>query len=162
MEVPPLVASPEEARAAILALEPELARSPALGARLAYPRAWLAVKAEGGWRYAFSLWAGHRGLTAESYLALSPRLDGRRAEAALAAWFAPVSDPRRQEKHGRRLRELFARHGAARAPNARLRFLEPAPAEAVRDAERALLDLLEAVYRSLPVPAQAAFRRRIG
>jgi hypothetical protein len=162
MEVPPLVASPDEARAAILAFEAELVRSPALAARLAYPRAWLAVKTGEGWRYAFALWAGYRGLTAESYLAVSPHLDGRRADAALAPWFAPVSDPRRIEKHDRRLRALFARAGAAGAPNARLRFLEPVEATPTKDADRAMVDLLEAVYRSLPVSAQAAFRKRIG
>lgn len=162
MEIPPLVASPDEARAAILAFEPELGQSPALAARLAYPRAWLALKTEDGWRYAFALWAGYRGLTAERYLALSPHLDSRRAEAALASWFFPVADSRRIEKHDRRLRALFARAGVKAAPNARVRFLEPLDPAAVRQGDRALVDLLEAVYRSLPAAAQAAFRKRIG
>jgi hypothetical protein len=64
----------------------------------------------------------------------------------------------------RRLRELFLRHGQGQAPNARTRFLEIAVAEPgqERSEEKQLVDLLEAVYRNLSVPAQAAFRRRIG
>ncbi|HVG48173.1 MAG TPA: hypothetical protein VM899_08580 [Rubellimicrobium sp.] len=154
----------QEAREAVLLFERELRRSPELAARLAYPRAWIALKAEGEWRYAFALWAGHRGLDAATYLAWSDRLDGRRSEAALSTFFAPVADPRRQEKHRRRLREMFLRHGQAQAPNARVRFLEVSVVEPGQEKseERQLVDLLEAVYRGLSVPAQAAFRKRIG
>ncbi|MBP1807214.1 hypothetical protein [Rubellimicrobium aerolatum] len=161
---PPLVASFAEAREAILAFERELRRSPELAGRLAYARTWVALKADGGWHYAFARWAGVRGLDAATYLAASERLDGRKSDAVLSAWFAPVADPRRQEKHLRRLRELFLRHAQGQPPNARLRVLEPAlPATGPdKDRERQLVDLLEAVYRNLSVPAQAAFRKRIG
>ena len=165
MNVPPrLVASLAEAREAVLAFERELKASPDLAARLAYPRAWIALKVDGDWRYAFTKWAGHRGLDAGTYLAVSERLDGRRSDAALSAWFAPVADPRRHDKHMRRLREIFARHGAGQVPNARTRFLELAVAEEGkgRDEEKRLVDLLVAVFRGLSVPAQAAFRKRIG
>jgi len=164
-EKPPApVTSLQEAREAVLLFERELRRSPELAARLAYPRAWIALKAEGEWRYAFALWAGHRGLDAATYLAWSDRLDGRRSEAALSAFFGPTADPRRHEKHMRRLRELFLRHGQGQAPNARTRFLEVAVAEPGQEKsdEKQLVELLEAVYRRLSVPAQAAFRKRIG
>ncbi|TNC72374.1 hypothetical protein [Rubellimicrobium roseum] len=163
-DLPPLVTSLAEAREATLAFEPELRRSPALAGRLAYARAWIAVKAEGEWRYAFSRWAGFRGLDAASYLAVSERLDGRKSDAALAAWFAPVQDPKRQAKHLRRLREMFLRHGQTQPPNARTRVLEIAVVEAGQEKaeDKALVDLLVAVYRGLPIPAQAAFRRKIG
>ncbi len=161
---PALVASLSEAREATLAFGRELRRSPDLAARLAYSRAWVAIKADGEWHYAFSRWAGHRGLDAATYLAASETLDGRRSDAALAAFFAPVVDPKRHDKHMRRLRELFLRHGQGQAPNARTRFLEIAVAEPGQEKseEKQLVDLLEAVYRNLSVPAQAAFRRRIG
>ena len=161
---PATVTSLQEAREGVLAFERELRRSPDLASRLAYPRAWIALKAEGEWRYAFALWAGHRGLDAATYLAASERLDGRRSDAALSAWFAPVADPRRQEKHLRRLREMFLRHGQGQAPNARTRFLELAvePPGQEKSGEKQLVDLLEAVYRGLSVPGQAAFRKRIG
>ena len=160
---PATVTSLQEAREGVLAFERELRRSPDLAARLAYPRAWIALKAEGEWRYAFALWAGHRGLDAATYLAASERLDGRRSDAALSAWFAPVADPRRHDKHMRRLRELFLRNGQGQAPNARTRFLEIAVQEPGQEKsdEKRLVDLLEAVYRGLSVPAQAAFRKRI-
>lgn len=161
---PPLAASLAEAREATLAFGRELRRSPALAARLAYCRGWTAIKAEGGWHYAPARWAGRRGLDAAAYLAESERMDGRKSDAALAAWFAPVADPRRHEKHMRRLREMFLRHGQGQPPNARTRFLEVAVVEPGQEKaeEKRLLDLLEAVYRGLSVPAQAAFRRRIG
>lgn len=161
---PALAANPQEVREAVLAFERELGASPGLAGRLAYPRAWIAMKVEGEWRYAFAKWAGHRGLDAATYLAESERLDGRRSDAALAAWFAPVADPRRQEKHLRRLRSLFARHGQGQAPNARVRFLELAVVEegGGRSEEKQLVDLLVAVFRTLSVPAQAAVRKRIG
>lgn len=161
---PALIGSLQEAREATLAFERELRASPGLAARLAYSRAWVAIKAEGGWHYAFSRWAGHKGLDADAYLAVSEALDGRRSDAALSAFFAPVADPRRHEKHMRRLRELFLRHGQGQAPNARTRFLEvavPEPGHEKSD-EKHLVDLLEAVFRGLSVPAQAAFRKRIG
>ena len=163
-KAPAPVTTLQEAREAVLLFERELRRSPELAARLAYPRAWIALKSEGEWRYAFALWAGHRGLDAATYLAASEGMDGRRSDAALAAWFAPVADPRRNEKHLRRLRELFLRSGQGQPPNARTRFLEVAVVEPGQEKseERHLVDLLEAVYRGLPVPAQAAFRRRIG
>lgn len=163
-KAPAPVTSLQEAREAVLLFERELRRSPELAARLAYPRAWIAIKADGEWRYAFALWAGHRGLDAPTYLRWSDRLDGRRSEAALSAFFAPTADPRRHEKHMRRLRELFLRHGQGQAPNARTRFLEVAVVEPGHEKsdERQLVDLLEAVYRRLSVPAQAAFRKRIG
>ena len=158
-----VVASLGEARERVLAFERELRRAPDLAARLAYPRAWIALKAEGEWHYAFALWAGHRGLDGPAYLSVSDRLDGRRSDAALSAWFAPVADPRRHDKHLRRLRELFLRHGQGQAPNARTRFLEVAAVEPGQEkaGEKALVDLLEAVYRGLSVPAQAAFRKRL-
>ena len=170
----PLVTTLDEARAAILAFGPEAARSPALAARMAYHRAWLAVKADGGkadrgksgggWHYAPARWAGHPRLDTEAYLAQGEALDGRRSDAALAAWFAPVADPRRHEKHMRRLRAMFARHGAGQAPNARTRVLEVSVPEggSERSEEKRLVDLMEAVFRGLSVPAQAALRRRIG
>lgn len=161
---PPLIGSLGEAREATLAFERELRRSPDLAGRLAYSRSWVAIKADGGWHYAFSRWAGHRGFDASSYLAVSEALDGRRSDAALAAFFAPVADPRRHEKHMRRLRDLFLRHGQGQAPNARTRFLEIAVQEPGQEksGEKHLVDLLEAVFRGLSVPAQAAFRKRIG
>jgi hypothetical protein len=181
----PLASSLEEARASALAFAPAALTSPALAGRMAYHRAWVAVrtqgkngkeagkasaKADAGWTYAPARWAGFRGglgeLDAEAYLALGDALDGRRSDAALAAWFAPVGDPRRQAKHMRRLRALFARLGAGAAPNARTRILEVAVPEDGRgdgraEADGRLLDLLEAVYRGLPTSAQAAFRKRI-
>ena len=161
---PPLIASLPEAREATLAFERELRRSPELAGRMAYCRAWVAIKAEGEWRYAFSRWAGHKGFDAVTYLATSEALDGRRSDAALSAFFAPVADPRRHDKHMRRLRELFLRNGQGQAPNARTRFLEIAVAEPGQEKsdEKQLVDLLEAVFRSLSVPAQASFRKRIG
>ena len=163
-DLPRLVASLAEARAAVLSFEPELRRSPALAARLAYARAWIAIKSEGEWRYAFSRWAGVRGLDAATYLSVSERLDGRKSDAALAAWFAPVQDPKRQAKHMKRLREMFLRHGQGQPPNARSRILEVAVVEPgqERAEDKALVDLLVAVYRGLPIPAQAAFRKKIG
>lgn len=160
----PLVASLAEARESVLAFGREVRRSPELAGRMGYSRAWVAIKAEGEWHYALTRWAGFRGFDATAYLAASERLDARQADAALAAWFAPVVDPKRHEKHLRRLREMFLRAGAGAAPNARVRFLEVAVAEpGERGAEeRALVDLLEAVFRGLSVPAQAAFRKRIG
>ena len=164
LKPPPLVATLSEAREAVLSFERELRRSPELATRLAYSRGWIAIKAEGGWHYAFARWAGHRGLDAATYLGVSERLDGRRSDAALAVWFAPVADPRRHEKHMRRLRELFLRHGQGQPPNARTRFLEIAVVEPGQEKseEKQLVDLLEAVFRGLSVPAQAAFRKRIG
>ncbi len=161
---PPVATSLPEAHEATLAFERELRREPGLAARLAYCRGWTAIKAEGSWHYAPARWAGHRGLDAATYLAVSERMDGRRSDAALAAWFAPVADPRRNEKHLRRLREMFLRHGQGQPPNARTRFLEVAVVEpgAEKSDEKHLVELLEAVYRSLSVPAQAAFRKRIG
>lgn len=159
----PLVTTLAEAREATLAFEREVRRSPALAGRMAYCRAWTAIKAEGEWRYAPARWAGHRGLDAAAYLAVSESMDGRKSDAALSAWFAPVADPRRQEKHLRRLREFFLRSGQGQPPNARTRILEVAVPEpgAERSPEAQLVDLLEAVYRTLSVPAQAAFRKRI-
>lgn len=161
---PPLVTSLPEACEATLAFARELRRSSELASRLAYCRGWTAIKAEGEWHYAPARWAGHKGLDAASYLAESERMDGRKSDAALAAWFAPVADPRRHEKHMRRLRELFLRHGQGQPPNARTRFLEVAVVEPGQEKsdEKHLVDLLEAVYRGLSVPAQAAFRKRIG
>lgn len=161
---PALIGSLPDAREATLAFERELRRSPELAGRMAYCRAWVAIKAEGQWRYAFSRWAGHKGLDAATYLAVSESLDGRRSDAALSAFFAPVADQRRNEKHLRRLRELFLRHGQGQAPNARTRFLEIAVQEPGQEKsdEKHLVDLLEAVYRGLSVPAQASFRKRIG
>ncbi|WP_210530050.1 hypothetical protein [Rubellimicrobium arenae] len=162
--LPPLVTSLAEARDAVLAFEREVRRSPDLASRLAYSRAWIALKSEGEWRYAFARWAGFRGLDAATYLSVSEQLDGRRSDAVLSAWFAPVADPRRHDKHMRRLREMFLRHAQGQAPNARTRFLEVAVVEGggEKEQEKQLVDLLEAVYRNLSVPAQAAFRRRIG
>ena len=161
---PPLVASLDEARAGALAFGPAIAASPALAARMGYHRAWVALKGPGkdaGWVYAPARWAGFRGLDAETYLALGDALDGRRSDAALAAWFAPVGDPRRHDKHLRRLREVFAQAGAGQAPNARARILEVAVPEVDKPDDR-LVDLLVEVFRSLPTPRQAAVRRRIG
>lgn len=158
---PPLVTGAAEAREAVLAFEAALAHSPALAARLAYPRAWVALKDEAGWHYAPALWAGHAGLSADAYLALASRLDGRRAEAALRAFCAPVTDPRRADKHARRLRALFARHAVGRAPNARLRLLEPAPDAAPADLEARVVDLVAEVARLLGPAARAALRRRL-
>jgi hypothetical protein len=161
---PPLATSLAEAREATLAFARELRRSPELAGRLAYCRGWTAIKAEGEWHYAPARWAGHRGLDAATYLQVSEAMDGRRSDAALAAWFAPVADPRRHGKHMRRLRELFLRSGQGQPPNARTRFLEVAVVEPGQEKadEKHLVDLLEAVYRGLSVPAQAAFRKRIG
>lgn len=160
---PPLVTSLSEARDATLAFGRELRRSPALASRMAYCRAWTAIKAEGDWHYAPARWAGHRGLDANAYLAASDSMDGRKSDAALSAWFALVGDPRRHDKHMRRLRELFLRSGQGQPPNARTRFLEVATVEPGQEKadEKHLVDLLEAVYRGLSVPAQAAFRKRI-
>lgn len=156
-----LVESADEARAAVLAFAPALAAAPDLAHRLAFHRAWLAVKTPDGWAYAPSRFAGHVGLDGPTYLARGDELDGRRSDRTLAAWFGQVDDPRRHEKHLRRLRDLFARTGAGHAPNARVRFLEPL-AEAPKGKDEAkVVELLEAVYRGLSPSGQAAFRKRI-
>ncbi len=162
-----LVASLDEAREAVAGFDAAVAASPDLAARLAYHRAWHAVKGDAGWSYAPSRWAGHHGLDAQSYLGAD--LDGRRTDAVLGAWFAPVGEGRRHDKHLRRLREMFLRHGAGQEPNAKARFLEVAAPEALGSDKAArvqeearLVALIEAVFQGLSVPAQAALRKRIG
>jgi hypothetical protein len=159
---PPLVTALPEAREATLAFAREVRRSPALAGRMAYCRAWTAIKDEDGWHYAPARWAGHRGLDAAAYLATSEAMDARRSDATRRPG-SPPSPTRgaRRSTCGACGSSSCARAGSApQRPPPHPRGLGPR-GRGGEVGEAQLVALLEAVYRGLSVPAQAAFRRRI-
>ncbi len=105
-----------------------------LSEKIAYVRAWYAVKrADGAWMFGPSKFAGYVGSSAESYRDDLADRDGRETERALSQWFVEA-DP--NDRFGRelydRLREAVAAQG--KVLNALARVLVPKDAVEARPA----------------------------
>jgi hypothetical protein len=145
--------SPSETVHNICRFEEELRQSPKLQSRLSYARAWYAYADEGGpWYFAPSKFVGYSDVDAETYLRDAEEADGRRSEAQLQLYFAPV---RLTTAFGEELyTALFAflaKYGKAPSTKTRINVLRPVrvPASA-DDAHDVVVKLIVAVARTLP------------
>jgi len=71
----------------------EVKQSQELQERLAYARAWYAIRNKHGeWVFGPSKFVGYKELTAEKYLDSNVKLDGRKTEVHLSEWFCEMTD----------------------------------------------------------------------
>ncbi len=136
--------------AAIHRFPREVATSVELANRLAFARAWYAVRSDdGSWIFGPSKFIGYDNLDADTYLSWSERLDGRRTEAQLRKWFVradPSSPTHAELTNG--LSTFLSRFGKAPSTMMRINVL-PEPLDETEDASAALLDLIVRVARTL-------------
>ena len=147
---PALATTLQNVIAAIHQFPREVATSVELAGRLAFARAWYAVRSDdGAWAFGPSKFIGYDNLDAETYLAWSDRLDGRRTEAQLRQWFVPAdrSSPTHADLTNA-LSAFLSQFGKAPSSMMRINVL-PEPADKPEDASKALLDLLVAVAKTL-------------
>ena len=147
---PALATTLDNVIAAIHQFPRELATSVELANRLAFARAWYAVRSDGGaWTFGPSKFIGYDNLDAETYLTWSERLDGRRTEAQLRQWFIPAdpSSPIHAELTNA-LSAFLSQFGKAPSTLMRINVL-PEPLDKAEVATTALLNLLVGVAKTL-------------
>lgn len=150
-----LVANKQQVLDNIPRFEAELDKSAELQRRLAYARAWYAIRNDDGeWVFAPSKFCGYENMTAEEYVNDDPR-DGRRTEKQLQNWFSVV--PEGEELFDELNEELtaFLAHydkppSTAVRINVTKEYLEEYFAGDEGAQHRQIADLLIAVSRSLP------------
>ena len=158
---PTLVTSAKRATEAILRFGQEVDASPDLASRLAYARAWYAVRENGEWHLGPSKFIGYKALSAEAYIQRSQDLDGRRTEAQLQRWFTELS-PRSPDYEAvtSALSTFLARFG--KAPSKKMRVSVPNDNLLASDqCEAALVDLLVAVAERLTPRRLKLLRKRL-
>jgi len=137
--------------AAIHRFPREVATSVELANRLAFARAWYAVRSEDdSWTFGPSKFIGYDNLDAETYLSWSAvGLDGRRTEAQLRKWFVPAdpSSPTHAELTNA-LSAFLSRFGKAPSTMMRINVL-PELMDEAKDTSTALLDLIVGVAKTL-------------
>ncbi|MDE0224601.1 MAG: hypothetical protein OXP28_05650 [Gammaproteobacteria bacterium] len=147
--------------AAIHRFPREVATSVELANRLAFARAWYAVRSDhGSWIFGPSKFIGYDDLDAETYLSWSNRLDGRRTEAQLRKWFVPsdLSSPTHAELTNA-LSTFLSRFGKAPSTMMRINVL-PELLDEAEDTSTALLDLIVGVAKTLkPADVRLLSRR---
>ena len=129
--MPKLVDSAAQAVENIRRYQAEIRKSAALVGRMAYVRDWYAVEADDGtWLFGPSKFIGYEGLTAETYVEMSPkayrplrdRLDGRMTEPVLQRWFEPPIHHADELEHALRRFLRNARREETAEPNKRARI----------------------------------------
>ena len=148
--------------AAIHQFPREVATSVELANRLAFARAWYAVRSvDGTWDFGPSKFIGYDNLDAETYLAWSDRLDGRRTEAQLRQWFtlADCSSPTHAELTNA-LSAFLSQFGKAPSRMMRINVL-PEPLDEAENVSTALLDLIVGVAKTLEPADLRRLRTRL-
>jgi len=88
-----LATNPNDVIEAITQFASKVEGSEGLQERLAYARAWYAVRdIDDNWVFGPSKFIGYKGLTANEYLHPRNTLDGRKTEAHIAQWFNEVGE----------------------------------------------------------------------
>lgn len=159
-----IIVSPEEAATSIRQFQSEISASTLLQERLGYARSWYALRVDDGYLYAPSKWVGYANMTAEAYVSSSKKMDGRKTEFALKAWFEAIArNTPAHNLHLRNLGEFMSQFG--KTPSTETRFNMFAvvvdPVQQNDDPTERLLDLLVAVALTLPPEARARLRKRI-
>lgn len=163
MKVSKLVQNRDEAIRNIHSFQGELERSQELQSRLAYCRAWYAIRQDDG-TYLFgpSKFIGYSGMTAEEYVGPNNDRDGRRTESRLQDWFEEVTNPRAARLLESKLADYLAKFGKAPSKKARINVCrQPANIGAGADSDELLLNLLVAVLRRLSPEQRHWVRNRI-
>ena len=129
--MPELVDSAAQAVENIRRYQAEIEKSAALVGRMPYVRGWYAVESnDGTWLFAPSKFIGYVGLTAETYVEMSPRayrplkdrLDGRMTEPVLERWFEPPMHHADELERALRSFLKTPRFGRTVEPNANARI----------------------------------------
>jgi len=160
-----LINSPDDAVRGIKTYNEELETSTGLRERLAYVRAWYAVKTKNGWSFGPSKFIGYQDLTAKGYL--GGRLDGRKTEAQLMKWFQVVDDSTElSDELYDALEEFLEGYGKEPSSAVRISVVDSNWDDAlneVGDADRnaKIVDLIVEVTRSLPALHLRSLRDRI-
>lgn len=160
-----LINSPDDASHGIKTYNEELETSNGLRERLAYVRAWYAIKTKNGWSFGPSKFIGYQGLTADDYL--GGRLDGRKTEAQLAKWFQAVDDSTElYDELYNALEDFLEAYGKEPSSAVRINIVDSNWDDAldkVGDADRnaKIVDLIVEVARSLPAPQLRSLREKI-
>ena len=163
--MPRLINSPEDASLGIEAYNKEIEASNRLRERLAYVRAWYAVKTKNGWSFGPSKFIGYQELTANDYL--GGGLDGRKTEARLAKWFQAVDDSTElYDELYDALESFLAAYGKTPSSAVRINVVDSNYNDAldeVEDADRnaRIVDLIIEVARSLPASHLRSLRDKL-
>ena len=151
-----IVTTPAQAMSNIRRFEPEIQNSPELKARLAYARAWYALKDEHGqWLFGPSKFIGYQDVTAKAYLE-DEDTDGRRTEMQLQRYFRTIdANDALYPEVSSELAVFLAKHGKAPSNKMRINVLRDrrliaSPDTLPSDSQAAVVDLMVAVSKTLP------------
>jgi hypothetical protein len=153
-----LVQTPDRVKANVLSYPKALQESPDLQERLAYARAWYAVRDSDGWVFAPSKWAGYSNMTAVAYLGnAQASMDGRKTEKHLKQWFNPLDEqsPEYAELH-KELAEFAAEYGKQPSAMARISVISDGSSSANQSDD--LVELIVRVVKGLEIHQQAKVR----
>lgn len=160
-----LINSPDDAALGIKTYNEELETSIGLRERLAYVRAWYAVKTKNGWNFGPSKFIGYQGLTANDYL--GGRLDGRKTEAQLAKWFQAVDNSTAlYDELYDALEDFLEAYGKEPSSAVRINVVDSNWDDALDEADdddrnAKIVNLIVEVARSLPAPYLRSLRDKI-
>jgi hypothetical protein len=156
-----LVQSAKDAVHNIEAFQSELKQSKELQSRVAYSRAWYAIKKGSGWIFAPSKFIGYEGMTAGEYMGPNEDRDGRKTEVQLQDWFEQPSDPDLKQELQEALADFLARYGKTPSRKTRINVLREGTCPAGESDEQRLVDLLVAVSRMLSPEQRRVLRARL-
>jgi hypothetical protein len=149
---PRLARNVEEVVENIRNFAPALADSVGLQDRLSYARSWYILQdGKKGPVFAPSKWAGYRNMSPSAYLDNATAMDGRKTEARLRKWSAPI-DPQSEQYEALydKLVALLARYGKQPSAEARIAIIEDA--EESLDDDDSLAELIIRVGKRLKSP----------
>lgn len=165
----PLITKPEQALQNIYIFQKEVQpRSDrqlnALLETLSQFRAWYAHKDGDKWIFGPSKFIGYNGLTLEKYATFyKEKMDGRKTEAALNAWFTQPTSKALIDELNEGLNEFLASFGKKPSALSRISILREntlKPSEE-KNSDSNLVDALLTIYQSLPEDLQDDFRRQL-
>jgi hypothetical protein len=154
--IPVLARNPGDVVVSIGAFPEALQGSEELQDRLAYVRAWYALRdGKNGWIFAPSKWAGYRHMTVDVYLDTETNnMDGRKTEALLRKWFMPCNPPSKQyDELLDALTEFLSQYGKQLNAKARITIVEET--QTMAETGDDLVELIVRVVRGLDSARQA-------
>ena len=157
--MPAIITTPAQARHNISRFAEELESSVPLQGRLAYARAWYAIKGDGNqWVFGPSKFVGYQNPSAEAYMENYEDQDGRRTESQFQNYFRTVDPVVEGELHANLSSQLaiflakYGKHPSNKyrinVERARRRVLSPEYDQP--DLATALVELMIAVAKVLP------------
>jgi hypothetical protein len=139
----------------------ELKQSKELQSRVAYSRAWYAIKKGGGWHFGPSKFIGYEGMTAGEYVGPNEDRDGRKTEVQLQDWFELPSDPALKQELQEALADFLARYGKTPSRKTRINVLRRASNVTGESEQQRLIDLIVAVSKMLSPDQRQELRARL-